>query len=326
MAAPLSAPGQSDAIRELVVSRREEVSSGVIALSLASADGAALPPWTPGAHLDVILPNGMVRQYSLCGDPDDHTEWRIAVLRETAGRGGSAWIHDFVRAGDRLSVRGPRNHFPLEPARRYLFIAGGIGITPMLPMVQVADQAGTDWTLLYGGRARSSMAFLEELDRYGDRVRVEPQDEVGLIDLPAVLGEPCENTLVYCCGPEPLLLAVTEMCRSWDADVVRLERFASGEPVDAVHASDASIVIELRRSGVTVVVPPDRSILEVVNEAGANVMSSCEEGICGTCETVVVEGVPDHRDQVLTASERRSGASMMLCVSRACGERLVLDI
>ncbi|MBW8801741.1 MAG: ferredoxin reductase, partial [Streptomyces sp.] len=157
---------------ELVVDRRDTAADGVLALTLRHPLGEQLPRWEPGAHIDVVLGPGLERQYSLCGDPADRTAWRIAVLREPVGRGGSAHVHEQLGQGDKVRVRGPRNHFALRPAPRYRFIAGGIGITPILPMLAAAEAEGAEWTLLYGGRTRESMAFTEELSRYGDRVTV----------------------------------------------------------------------------------------------------------------------------------------------------------
>lgn len=308
----------------LEVARREEAADGVVLLSLRDPGGAPLPGWQPGAHIDLVLGPGLVRQFSLCGDPADRAQWRIGVLREASGRGGSAYVHDKLMEGTVVPARGPRNHFPLEPASRYLFIAGGIGITPLLPMIAAADAAGTPWTLTYGGRTRASMAFRGELAaRYPGRVELRPQDETGLLDLDSLLGEPRPGTLVYCCGPEPLLAAAEARCAAWPDGSLHIERFAprpdSGEP-------QAGFEVELAQSGLTVAVPPDCSILGAVEAAGVRVLSSCTEGTCGTCETGVLAGMPEHRDTVLTPAERAAGEVMMICVSRSLGPKLVLDL
>lgn len=302
---------------DLVVAEKEEIADGVVRLTLRAPDGRPLPAWEPGAHVDLLLPGG-VRQYSLCGRPGDTSAYQVAILREPAGRGGSAYVHDELVAGQRISVDGPRNHFELVDAKRYLFVAGGIGITPILPMIDRV--AGHEWRLVYGGRTRSSMAFLGELD--DDRVEVVPQDERGLPDLPALLAEPLPDTAVYCCGPEPLLAAVEQHCTGWPEGALRVERFT---PV-ADDGPRTTFEVELAGSGRVLAVPADRSILEVVEESGVPVLSSCQEGTCGTCETGVLGGTPDHRDSVLTAAERREGEVMMICVSRACSPRLVLDL
>lgn len=312
----------------LRVEARDRAADGVVTLVLGDPAGRPLPSWTPGAHIDLVLGAGddhpPVRQYSLCGDPADPCRWRLGVLREAEGGGTSRFVHDVLTAGDSVRVRGPRNHFELEPAPRYLFVAGGIGVTPILPMVAAADSAGAEWRLVYGGRMRSSMAFLDELEAYGERVTVCPQDETGLLDLQAVLAQPEEGTLVYCCGPEPLLAAMEEHCASWPVDMLRVERFAA-RPLDEPH-QERSFEVELSQSGVTLVVPADRSVLEVVEGEGIDVLTSCEEGTCGTCETAVLEGLPDHRDSVLTAKERAANDCMLICVSRSLSDRLVLDL
>ncbi|MFF7160021.1 PDR/VanB family oxidoreductase [Streptomyces sp. NPDC008086] len=306
---------------ELVVERRESAADGVLALTLRHPLGEPLPGWEPGAHVDVVLGPALERQYSLCGDPADRDTWRIAVLREPEGRGGSAHVHEQLGQGDKVRVRGPRNHFALRPAPRYRFIAGGIGITPILPMLAAAEAAGAEWSLLYGGRSRGSMAFTEELSRYGDdRVTVAPQDETGLLDLAPVLDDVPEGTLVYCCGPGPLLDAVEARC---PAGLLHVERFA---PKEQEGGEKTEFEVELAQSGRTVSVPADVSVLDAVRAAGVEVLFSCTEGTCGTCETDVLDGTPDHRDSVLTAEEQESGETMMICVSRCRGKRLVLDL
>ena len=230
---------------ELVVGRKEFAAEGVLALTLRHPLGEHLPAWEPGAHVDVLLEPGLERQYSLCGDPADRSAWRVAVLRESAGRGGSAHVHEQLGEGANVRVRGPRNNFALEPAPRYRFVAGGIGITPILPMLAAAEAAGAEWTLLYGGRTRGSMAFGEELGRYGDRVTFAPEDETGLLDLASVLDDVPEGTLVYCCGPGPLLDAVEARCPS---GVLRVERF---RPKEQETGGTTAFEVELARSGRT---------------------------------------------------------------------------
>ncbi|EIV92826.1 PDR/VanB family oxidoreductase [Frankia sp. QA3] len=310
---------------DLGVAERHQAADGVITLVLCDPSGADLPGWAPGAHIDLVLDHDLTRQYSLCGDPADRTTWRVGVLREPDGRGGSAFVHDKLVTGSTVRVRGPRNHFALEPALRYLFVAGGIGITPILPMLAVAAASGADWRLVYGGRTAASMAFVDELRQaHGDRVEVRPQDEYGLLDLDALLGEPADDTLIYCCGPGPLLDAVEQRCRSWPAGALRIERFTPREQGEPLLAG--SFQVELVVAGRTLTVPPDRSILEVVEEAGVQVLSSCQEGTCGTCETGVVAGEVDHRDSLLTDEEKAANDTMFICVSRAASPRLVLDL
>jgi ferredoxin-NADP reductase len=308
----------------LRVARRVDGAEGVVVLYLRDPDGADLPPWTAGAHVDLRLPGELTRQYSLCGDPAERDVWRIGVLREPESRGGSAHVHEELVEGAEVEVRGPRNHFPLVAAPRYVFVAGGIGITPILPMITAAVAAGAAWELHYGGRSRRSMAFLESLERLSGHLTVHPQDEVGLIDLDAILGTPRPDTLVYCCGPEPLLQAVEQRCADWPEGSLHLERFAPkdvGEPV-----LTGAFEVELSLSGLSLTVPPEKSVLQVVEEAAVSVLSSCTEGTCGTCETTVLAGQVDHRDSLLTPAEQAANDTMFICVSRAACPKLVLEL
>jgi len=309
---------------EVAVESKELVAADVAALTLRSLDASPLPRWEPGAHIDLIIDGVATRQYSLSGDPADQHRFRLGILRDPAGSGGSLYVHDRLAVGDVVRVQGPRNNFPLVASPRHLFIAGGIGITPILPMIRAAEAAGASWRLVYGGRRRASMAFLDELAHYGDRVEVCPQDEVGLLDLEALLGAPQPDTLVYCCGPEPLLAAVEERCATWPGKCLHVERFVARPLTEPVLKQPFEV--ELARSGLALTVPLEKSILDVIEEAGVGVRVSCREGTCGTCETGVVSGVPDHRDSVLGEDERAAGNSMMICVSRSSTPRLVLDL
>lgn len=341
------------AVKTMRVRQVRWEADGVISIELTMADGSPAPAWEPGAHIDVVLPSGLVRQYSLCGDPDDRSCLKVAVLREDRGRGGSRELHETQLVGKTLDIRGPRNHFRLRDADEYLLIAGGIGITPILTMLRHLDADGAAYKLVYGGRSRRTMAFLDELSDHGG-VEVIAEDESGLPDLDAILDATSPGTEVWCCGPEGLLRAVEAAGRARGIPV-HVERFGTQGPpksrpvlglaptADSVEAApagdgaatgaagdaeaaDGAFQVELRQSGLTVDVDPDRSILEVVREHLPAVMSSCEEGFCGACETVVLEGVPDHRDDVLSDDERAANETMMICVSRACSKRLVLDL
>jgi ferredoxin-NADP reductase len=313
---------------ELIVRRRSAPAEGVVVLDLAHPDNEDLPGWEPGAHIDLMLDDGLTRQYSLCGDPHDPLTWRIGVLLDPGSRGGSRYVHERLVEGARVRVRGPRNHFPLIDAPKYRFIAGGIGITPILAMLESVQRAGGDWTLLYGGRTSASMAFADELaDRYPDRVTVWPQDQRGLLDLDSLFKEPEDHTLVYCCGPEALLSAVEQHSSHWQAGILHIERFAAKSPTtnDAGCALDQFEVV-CQRSGINIEVTADQSILEVLEEQGIPTLGSCYEGVCGSCEARVLEGTPEHRDSVLTDADKAAGEVMMICVSRSCTERLVLDL
>jgi ferredoxin-NADP reductase len=309
-----------ESVIDVVVAARRGEADGVVSLELRDAAGASLPAWSPGAHIDVLLPDGGARQYSLCGAAG----WKIAVLDEPDGRGGSKWLHEQVRERDVIKVRGPRNHFELVKAQRYIFVAGGIGITPVIAMVREVEARGdVDWRLVYGGRSRSSMAFLDELAALGDRVTVVPADESGLIDVAGALGTPRFGTAVYCCGPEPLLKVMERACRSWPPGTLHVERFTA-RPVDT--SGDRAFEVVAQRSGLTVEVDAHTSVLQALRARGIAVPSSCEEGVCGTCETKVVDGEVEHRDAILTEEEREASTVMMICCSRARGDRLVLDV
>ncbi|MFF7357321.1 PDR/VanB family oxidoreductase [Streptomyces filipinensis] len=316
----------ADGTFEVMVGERGELAAGVVGLELVAADGGALPAAPAGAHIDLVLPSGLVRQYSLCARDDRPGTWRIAVLREAGGRGGSAELHDKVVEGMRLRAAGPRNRFPLLPADDLLFIAGGIGITPLLPMLAQAERDKSRWRLAYGGRTRASMAFLPELAAYGERVTVHPQDECGLLDIDALLSPAPAGARVYCCGPEPLLAAVRERCAALPRLTLHTERFAAAAPAAAPAGAGAGFEAVLKRSGTSVLVPAGTSVLRAVRAAGVAVLASCEEGTCGTCETTVLEGAVEHRDSLLTEQERAAGDLMLICVSRSLGPRLVLDL
>ncbi|MFD7922111.1 PDR/VanB family oxidoreductase [Streptomyces sp. NPDC059740] len=295
---------------------------GVLALDLVHPEGKPLPGWAPGAHLDVHV-GGRVRQYSLCGDPHDTGGYRVAVLDEPASRGGSRYVHTTLRPGQTVHVTGPRNHFALEDADSYVFLAGGIGITPILAMAREAARTGKPYSLVHGGRSRASMAFGAELTALqGGSVQLWPQDEHGHIDLAAALAGLSPGTLVYCCGPEPLLTAVAELC---PAAQLRIERFTA-PTTPAPDGTDTAFEVECRTSGVRVTVDAGTSVLDAVADAGVSVPSSCREGICGTCETRVLAGTPDHRDFLLSDAEQEAGDTMMICVSRCAAGPLVLDL
>ncbi|MFI6644714.1 PDR/VanB family oxidoreductase [Streptomyces sp. NPDC050504] len=316
--------------QELLVQETRQEADGVLGLLLTHPEGAELPAWEPGAHLELTLPSGLVRHYSLSGDPADRSVYRLGVLRVPDGRGGSAELHDTDLTGRRLTVRGPINRFPLAPAERYLFIAGGIGITPLLPMVRqvAADPDAAPWSLVYGGRCLTSMAYRDELaDLPGDAVTFVPQDTDGCPNLDLLLKDLAPGTAVYTCGPEGLLRAVEERCERWlPPGTLNLERFGAGPKPEKPAVPDGAFEVALSRTGKTLLVPPDRTLLEVVREAVPKVASGCEEGFCGTCETKVLGGEPEHNDTVLTDDDRASNTTMMICVGRSKGGLLTLDL
>lgn len=313
------------AVLPAVVAAREEVGD-VVVLELAPPEGRRLPGWRPGAHLDVVIPEsavpgGLTRQYSLIGDPSQPT-WRIAVLREAAGRGGSAWMHSLA-VGDTLHVAGPQSHFDLRPgAAPLLLLAGGVGITPISAMAFAARAAGREYVVHYAGRA-GSMALLEELrDLHGDRLVTHVTAEGTRLDIPELF-RASAGSVVYACGPARLIDEAEAVAAGTGLEF-HTERFEAKPLTPPVW--EGSFEVELQFSGLELTVPPERSILEVVEEAGVAVPWSCSEGTCGTCETPVAEGEIDHRDSILTASERARMDTMFICVSRAACPRLVLEL
>jgi ferredoxin-NADP reductase len=223
-----------------------------------------------------------------------------------------------------VAFGGPRNNFPLVPSEKYLFIAGGIGITPIIPMIRQADMIDADWKLVYLGRTRRTMAFIEELEIYGDRVLVWPKDEFGPYLLDEICARPAADTKVYACGPQRLLAELEHRCGQWPPGHLRIEHFAA--KVQNAPVRDAPFQVELARSGLSVTVTPDVSVVDALHQAGVHVLTSCRAGTCGTCEVDVLDGQPDHRDSILNETDRDAGRSILPCVSRSCGDRLVLDL
>ena len=312
-------------LRRVRVDALRLVAERVLTVDLVAADDTPLPAWEPGAHVDLHLTDTLVRQYSLCSDPGEG-RWRIGVLEELDGRGGSHHVHHELSVGDELLVSHPRNTIPLELGRqRTVFVAGGIGVTPILPMVRAAQEAGADWALIYLTRSAETAAFLDELGALGERVTIHHDSRDGILDLGVALDATgASDAAVFACGPGGLLAALEEYAGSRPACRLRLERF-EGPGDTGPREGDTEFVVEIA-DGTEIEVAADESILEALDRAGVPVLSSCQEGICGTCETAVISGVPDHRDQILSEEEHESGEMMMVCVSRCLGSRLVLDL
>lgn len=296
----------------------------VLSLELDDPTGADLPAWEPGAHIDLRFENGVERQYSLCSDPDDRTAWRVAVLAEQVSRGGSRYVHQSLRVGEIVTTSAPINNFGLVPAAEYVFVAGGIGITPLLPMLATATRRGIPWRLAYLGSAEERMAFLTAPELRGDATTLVRGDIDERLDLSGWIGAPAPESAVYACGPERMLDALEQLSGAWPRGVLHVERFQAKTFGESQGADSFEVVA--RRSSVAVTVDRGCSILEMLEKAGIGVPSSCLEGVCGTCETAVVDGAPEHRDSILTPDERESNETMMICVSRSLGDRLVLDI
>lgn len=327
--APLRPVSRDDGVTVVEVVDRQVVAGdeNVVALTLAAAGGAELPPWHPGAHLDLLLPSGRMREYSLCADPADRYHYRIAVRHIPDGGGGSVEVHDRLEPGMRIPIKGPRNAFPLVlPAAgsggRLRFVAGGIGITPILPMLAAAEAAGADWSMIYVGRSRQSLPFLDELSRYGDRVVVRTDDEAGIPDTATLLGPTGREagTAVYACGPAPMLESLRTALTERPGVALHYERFSPPPVLDG-----KPFEVTLARSGRRVKVAADESVLAAVRRVQPEVAYSCRQGFCGTCRVRVVAGEVEHRDRLLTDDERRDG-DMLICVSRCRGTELTLDL
>lgn len=296
----------------------------ILSYELRSIDGQELPAFTAGAHIDLKLPNGLVRSYSLVNPQTERNRYVIAVQKDRQSRGGSKWVHQNLRPGEIIAVGGPRNNFALnESAERSVFIAGGIGITPMLSMIERLKVAGKNWELIYCSRRRNSTPFLELLEK-NPQVRFNFDQEPGaeMLDLVATVESAPANAHLYCCGPAPMLEAFERATKHLPRDLVHVEYFAATEP----PATEGGFTLVLARSGREIAVPQGKTILNALTDAGVDIPYSCTEGICGTCETKVLEGVPDHRDRILTETERASNEKMMICCSGSKSERLVLDL
>lgn len=313
---------EDEGVLELEVVGLRQESDSVMSVELADPLRRQLPDWTPGAHIDLGLPDH-VRQYSLIGDGSEgeRFSYRIAVLKESDSKGGSLYVHTRLRPGDLVEIGGPRNNFPLVDADHYLLIAGGVGVTPLMPMIRQLESEQREWMLFYGGRSRGSMAFLDELASYGEKVDIQPADEHGPIDLDSALGLWTESTAVYCCGPEGLIAAVEERAAGLTGGTLHTERF-SAKPRDDLNDLRPFELV-LAKSGMRLTVPADHSALETLESMGINVPSACQDGVCGSCETRTLSGTPLHRDS-LTSPDCTD--VFYPCVSRAQTPELVLDL
>lgn len=318
---PPAPPAASEEGLRLLITQTTWEAHNVLSLRLRHPQAAVLPAWEPGAHIELALPSGRRRQYSLCGDPGDRRSYRIAVLQVPEGRGGSVEVHTGLRPGQLITAYGPRNHFPLVPSPAYLFLAGGIGITAMLAMVRAVASTGAPWRLVYAGRSRAGMAFLDEVRAVDpERVDVLPTDECGRPALHEFINAAHPGTAVYCCGPDQMLTAVRGYVGARNDLSLHTERFTAA-PAGGGHPFQ----VELLRSGLVIDVPADWTVLQAVRAVLPTVPAGCEQGVCGACRTTVLAGEPDHRDGLLSEAERAAGV-MLICVSRARGARLTLDL
>jgi len=332
----MSDNNQKDAIasaetgrHEVVLASVETLAQGVRKLTLVHAQGRPLPEFTPGAHVDLHLPHGIVRSYSLINDRDGASAGRyeLAIGLDANSRGGSRFVHDTLQAGAALQVSSPRNHFALvESSDPVLFIAGGIGVTPIRAMARELQRRGVGWQLVYAARSRACAAFVDEFTASGDAVRFHFDDEHGgPLDVAAALAGAPGNAHIYCCGPAGLMERVKALCSDRQPQRVHFEWFNA--PAAAACAPPAQgFMLKLARRKLDIVVPAERSILDVLEEHDVIIPSVCKEGVCGTCECRILSGEVEHRDSVLTDAEREANEVLMVCVSRAKGDTLVLDL
>jgi ferredoxin-NADP reductase len=288
-------------------------------------DGKPLPPYQPGAHVDVHLPNGIVRQYSLVLPAHEPLNYTLGIKRDPASRGGSRYVHDELRVGRTLKISAPRNNFPLqEDAGHVVLFAGGIGITPIWCMVQRLEELGKPWRLYYACRSRSDMAFLTTLENLpGAQFHFDDESAGKFLDVATILRDAPRDAHLYCCGPTPMLNAFEAATADWPRDQVHVEYFTPKAPPSD---KKGGFIVELARSGQEFVIPEGQSILQVLLDAGIDIDYSCELGICGACEQRVISGEPEHRDAILTEEEQASNTKVMICCAGCKTERLVLDL
>ena len=311
-----------------VVKKRAEA-EGIASFELARVDGAALPPFSAGSHIDVHLPGGMTRQYSLCNASHESHRYRIAVLRDPASRGGSEAMHTQVNEGDVITISTPRNHFVLHPAERTLLLAGGIGVTPLLCMADRLARTGAQFTLHYCTRSAERTAFVDEINASPMAPHVHFHFDAGApeqkLNLPAVLAQPGPDARLYVCGPAGFIDYVVNTAKGlgWAQDHIHLEYF--GAPAQDT-SGDQGFEVRIASTGKVYPIAPDVSVVEALRKEGIDILTSCEQGVCGTCLTRVLEGEVDHRDMYLTDEEKAANEQFMPCCSRARSKLLVLDL
>jgi len=296
---------------------------GIHLYEFSPAEGSVLPAFTAGAHVDLHLPNGLIRQYSLCNAQEETHRYVVGIKRDPASRGGSSYVHDQLKVGTVLQLGGPRNHFELhEEAPHTVLIAGGIGVTPIACMVQRLKALGASYEVHYGVRRRDEAAFLDVLSGPGLHLHVDSENGNAPMNLQQILKQAPQDAHLYCCGPGPMLDAFEAGCAQRPEYHVHLERFSAAAPV----AADGGYSVQLARTGRTIRIARGCTILDTLREEGIEVQASCEQGICGSCETRVLAGRPDHRDSLLSEEEKRANTVMMVCCSGSHDELLVLDL
>ncbi|MGA7789256.1 MAG: PDR/VanB family oxidoreductase [Xanthobacteraceae bacterium] len=327
-ASPSHLPEPHTGLIEARLTGIEDVARDTKLYSFARVEGGALPAYKPGAHIDLHLPNGLLRQFSLVVPNSDPASYVVGVKRDENSRGGSRYIIDEMKVGDRIKISAPRNNFPLiENADHVLLVAGGIGITPIWCMTQQLIALGRPWTLHYSCRSRADMAFLEALKALDPQsVHLHFDEEAGgkFVDLGAAIAAAPANSHFYCCGPNPMLKAFEAAAASRPRSNVHVEYFTPKD--DAAATGTGGFWVELARSGEEYYIPAGKKVLEVLFDAGVDVDYSCELGICGACETRVISGTPIHHDSVLSEEEQATNEKVMICCCGCATERLVLDM
>ncbi|GIQ74032.1 PDR/VanB family oxidoreductase [Bradyrhizobium sp. RD5-C2] len=315
--------------QDVLVKRIGYEAERINSYELIARTGGELRPFTAGSHIDLHLPNGMIRSYSLVNDQRERHRYVIAVNKDAESRGGSSFVHDSMKVGDIVTISEPHNNFALhEAAEHSVLIAGGIGITPLLSMIRRLEALGRRWELFYAARTRTAAAFLDELDAFRSdlhsRIHLDFDDERSglLFDLPAIVGNAPAHAHLYCCGPVPMLAAFEAAAADRPSDRVHVEYFQARE----APATEGGFDVKLARSNRTIAVEPGKTILDALLDAGITANYACTEGVCGTCETRVLEGTPDHRDQFLSKEEQAANKSVMICCSGAKSRTLVLDL
>lgn len=324
MSEPLQHGGSVAEMLQLRIKSSAWEAPNILSYELRSTTGKDLPPFTAGAHVDIKLGNGLVRSYSLLNPQSDRHRYVIAVQKDRQSRGGSKWIHQNLRAGEIITVGEPRNNFALnEDAEKSIFLAGGIGITPMLSMVSRLTELDRDWELVYCSRTRVTTPFLDTLEKTS-RVRFNFDREPGgvMLDIAEMVKTAPAGSHLYCCGPIPMLEAFEAATADLPRERVHVEYFTAAEP----PATEGGFTVVLAKSNREIEIPAGKTILTALSDNGLDLPHSCTEGVCGTCETRVLEGVPDHRDRILTDSQRASNKTMMICCSGSKGTKLVLDL
>lgn len=314
---------------ELTIRKIKTVAEDIVSLELARADGQNLPAFTAGSHIDLKLGNGLIRSYSLVNDPAEQGRYVVAVNKDAASRGGSSYVHESLREGQTIEVSEPRNNFKLvEDAPLVALIAGGIGITPLLSMIRRLETLGRPWKLFYSARTRAKCAFLEEIQALEARdpgqvqLHIVRENDGRLTDIDGIVNSLPADTHLYCCGPTPMLKAFEDACAPREPDCVHIEYFTAQH--EAASAGGFDVVLAHGKR--TIRIEAGKSILHALLDSGVDVPNACQEGVCGACQTTVLEGTPDHRDSYLTPREKTSCKTMMLCCSGSLTPALVLDI